>query len=186
MLYSFLFICFCNFLQGQNLFIHAGPMVGHNSLNELSPDGFPHVGHRVGVDFSVNKGRLHILLGGHYLKYEFNPTIEKTGFKYDTPHREMKGRVGLGLNIVSIPKVFKLRIKAMGAIHYGDVDNEDIVIPYPYTAINKTYYGADFGLGINVSFVTLDLEYEKGLSNVIENTKESTFDFWSITAGVSF
>lgn len=185
-LLTVIFLSLCFSVQSQNIFVHAGALMGHNNLKELSPDGFPHVGKRLGLDLSVNKGNIYLLVGGQYMKYEFNPTIEKKGLDFNSPHQEMKARLGVGVNIVSIPKIFKLRVKAMGALHYADVDNTNIVIPSPYTELNKTYLGADFGVGINISVVTLDIEYEKGLSNVIDKTEDSKFNIWSMTAGLSF
>lgn len=172
-------------LQGQNLFLHVGALMGHNTCEELSPDGFPHVGQRFGLDLSTNKGMLYGVAGVQYMRYEYNPSIEKKGLDFNSPHQEMKARAGIGMNIVSIPKIFKLRVKALGTVHYADTDNDMIVIPSPYTEVTKTYFGTEFGLGVNISVITLDIEYEKGLTDTIDKA-DSKFNFWSMTAGISF
>lgn len=175
-----------SFVSAQNIYFHGGAVLGENNLESLSPYDLPHSGYRVGVDMGLNKGLLYLIVGGQFMKYDFNPTLDSFMFQQQSPQREFVGRVGVGLNILHVPKLFKLRAKLLGNLHYADVENESILIPEPYTDLQKTYAGISGGVGITILYFTLDVEYEKGIKSAIEGTTEATFDFLYLTAGLSF
>jgi len=96
-----------------------------------------------------------------------------------------KARFGLGWNLIELPPVVRLRAKFLGSVNLITApDSRDL--PSPYEQMNDGYASLDFGIGVDVLFFTIDIEYEKGLLNAVNKAQETKLDYWSLTAGVFF
>lgn len=181
------FLMFCiGICLSQGMHITAGTVLGNTTFEGLSSDGTnSHKGYRIGVDGRLMGDSMYFLAGAHYMKFDMNPNSQTTLTTHNQSIEEIFGRFGLGFTFLETRK-FKLRGKALGGVHYVYSTTDNIQVPSPFSDVNEAFGGAIVGLGVDVLFFTLDVEYEKGLVNAINMASESKFDFLYFTVGLFF
>ncbi len=165
--------------------VHGGLLAGQFNTTNLTPEGTTHRGWRVGVDARLNSGKMFFTGGVHYFKYSFDAADGGEYFNTGDSFTIQKGRFGLGWNLIEIPLIMRLRAKLMGSINLITAP-DDRDLPSQYERMNDGYASLDFGLGVDVLFFTIDLEYEKGMLNAVNQAPDTKLDYWSLTAGVFF
>lgn len=175
----------CISVSGQaGAHVHAGAVAGKFGTETLTPGGTSHRGFRVGVDARLNSGKMFFTGGAHYMKFAFDAG-DGEFFKPGDSFSVQKARFGLGWNLIEVPLVMRLRAKLMGSVNLITAP-EDRDLPPQYERMNDGYASLDFGVGVDVLFFTLDVEYEKGLLNAVNMAPDTTIDYWSLTMGVFF
>lgn len=165
--------------------VHGGIISGKFNTASLTPSGTSHTGYRIGVDARLNSGKMFFTGGAHYFRYAFDATESGAYFKNEDSFSIQKARFGLGWNLIEVPLIMRLRAKLLGSVNLITApDNRDL--PSQYERMNDGYASIDVGVGVDVLFFTLDVEYEKGLLNTVNQAPDTTIDYWSLTLGVFF
>jgi len=183
LIFTFLLAHDCSSQAGAH--VHAGLLAGKFNTDILTPNDTRHRGFRLGVDARLNSGKMFFTGGVHYFKFAFDATNDGDYFKPGDSFSIQKGRFGLGWNLIEIPLIMRLRAKLLGSVNLISAP-EDRELPAPYERMNDGYASIDIGVGVDVLFLTLDVEYEKGLLNAVNQASETTLDYWSLTVGVFF
>jgi hypothetical protein len=169
--------------QNGGLQVHAGYIAAFNGDKNFSPSGF-RGGYRVIADGRLIGGSMHFLVGGGFGNMAINAT-SAPGFSSDS-YNFFSGRIGIGFTILRISRDLRLRSKIIGTVHFvGDVDETKIENP-EYRQVNDSYGGASTGLGIDMGWLTFDVEYEVGLINMIFEKPDTKLHILSLTAGFMF
>jgi len=165
--------------------LHGGLLSGQFATASLTPEGTVHRGWRIGVDARLHSDKMFFTGGVHYFKFAFDAAEGGEYFKPGDSYSVQKARFGLGLNIIEIPRIMKVRGKILGSVNLISAP-DDRDLPSPFERMNDGYGSLDFGIGIDVLFFTIDVEYEKGLQNAVNEAPDTKIDYWSLTAGVFF
>lgn len=173
----------CAYTQGMH--VSAGSVLGMSSLDGLSLDGSKHKGYRIGIDGHLMGDGMYFLAGAHYIKFDMNPSSETSYSNHNVSVDEVLGRFGLGFQFYKTRR-FKLRGKLLGGIHYIHSRTNVVQVPAPYSELNEAYGGVIVGLGVDLMFFTIDIEYEKGVVNVVNMASDSNIDFLYFTVGFFF
>ncbi len=142
-------------------------------------------GHAVGLDVLLGaEDRTYFKLGGYYARLHMQPQEhpkETKFFKVTDGFDVFKGVCGLETRLVTLPRfnwrlgaaaAFNLVTHVMGAIRFDD--------------INNAYFGMHFSMGVDLSFVVLDLIVEPGLADFKPDTTDSKPLMMLLTVGLRF
>lgn len=179
--FSILILC-CLGLNSsaQGINIHFGTSSATNKF--LTPDGFSNSGFVLGADVRLNEGNMYFYGGVQYHKLGFTPTESFSLFPEDPSFNFLKFRVGLGYNLFDInDNMIVFRGKTLASF--------DIINGVPETSLitfNDGVAGLVLGLGVDVFMITLDVEYEIGFFNAVNQIKETSYSFINFTTGVIF
>lgn len=165
--------------------VHGGLLSGQFKTTELTPEGTVHRGWRIGVDARLHSGKMFFTGGVHYFKYAFDAIDGGEYFKTGDSFSVQKARFGLGWNLFELRQIMRIRAKFLGSVNLISAP-DDRDLPSSYERMNDGYASLDFGVGVDVLFFTIDLEYEKGLLNAVNMAPDTKLDYWSLTAGVFF
>lgn len=165
--------------------VHGGLLAGQFKTTNLTPEGTSHRGWRIGVDGRLHGGKMFFMGGVHYFKYSFDASDDGSYFDTGDSFSIQKARFGLGFNIIELPPIARFRAKLLGSVNLITAP-EGRDLPAPYTMMNDGYASLDFGIGVDILFFTIDLEYEKGFLNAVNQAEETKLDYWSLTAGLFF
>jgi len=181
----FVFSILCVSASFSQTHMHFGLLSGSNSLQTLTPDDFSHSGWRVGVDQQVFGKGVYILSGIHYVRFNEEARNGTDFFDTDPAIQILKPRAGIGITPLALSKFFKIRGKALASYNYFlAFEGEDAT--FETDKIKSGYMNLDLGLGVTVGILTLDVEYEMGLNDVIEDLADSKYRFLSVSAGFMF
>ncbi len=184
-------IMFFGFL-GSTLFLHAqevkvNPKFGVNisgieaEIDDIRTEA--RAGWNAGIDFRIGKGA-YIAPGIHYYSYSAGlksriEDVDDFRLEDETTIQSLKLPVNLGLKI--------LGLRAQGGIvptyvtHVRERDGFDFDIDQ----LNRLTWGANVGVGIDLLFLTLDANYEIGLSDYFKNV-EGRNNLLTLSAGIKF
>ena len=173
-------------VSGQNgAHIKAGiSLVGDIDLSSYSDTSFHHKAYHVGVDARIGPFGFFLSPGLHYYAVDIRST---TGFDFlaQAPkYHIIKGPVNLGYKIF-INRRVKLRVQGGVDVNYILLIDEN---PYGITFndVNDIFVGLNVGTGLDVGRLTFDLNYESGLSNVMDGVDDTELSFLSLSLGVFF
>ncbi len=164
------------------------PKVGYNLQGiEAEIDDFDaeaRTGWNIGADFRMGRGLVYLSPGIHYYnvtadvkEHNFDPTDIQ--FSDETTIRSLKVPVNLGLRILGlraqggVSGTYVLGVKEVGEVDF-DIDD-----------LNRFTYGANVGVGLDLLFLTADLNYEIGLNDYFENASGSN-NVLSLSVGLIF
>ncbi len=166
---------------------HAGISVSTNGESEITQSGQAHYGYFLGVDVRMFADTKMFFTGGvQYHRISLLSQSSPNFFSNDANLSLIKGRWGLGFYLATINNN-RLRLKILGSLDYvNDFDSEAIVNNAPYNQLNDSSLGAVVGLGIDLKFITLDIEYQKGFINTYREIPDSKVDYITLSAGVFF
>ena len=172
---------------GQGMAVYAGSSSMKTQLPSLTTDGHAHTGYHVGADGRLGDDSFYFTVGLQYHKLDFNATPDFSFNVTDPSFGILKGKGGLAFKIFEVNKQIVTRIRLMGALDYllntpesGTVDNPSNLV------FNEGVAGAIGGLEIDIYFLTLNFEYQKGFFRSVKETDDSSMDFITMSLGVNF
>lgn len=186
----FLTICtlvllsFSALAQDGGMRIYAGATSMANQDDAINPSGFAHSGYHLGVDARLFSGGMSFLVGGRYTLLSKSALENFRISSHDSSLTLMSGRVGLDFNIISVSNLFRLRSKALASF--------DVIMAQtgpPTTTgfkLNDGWLGIVTGIGADIGFAIVDIEYEIGVVNGYNKMKESTFNTLTLSVGFFF
>lgn len=152
----------------------------------LTPEGTSITGYHVGLDARLFSGTMFFGGGIQYHKLTLLAQTEEDFFSPDNSLSVIKTRFGLGFNAHQFTHLIMLRAKVFGTFDFNSDYDRDLIPnneDYVYTG---AYAGLVFGLGLDIGFITFDVEYEKGLVNALEKRPDSKLDYWTASVGFFF
>ncbi len=175
------FISYSLFSQGATVYV--GYSSAKNQHEMLTVEGTKHTGYHIGADGKLGDEQFYFLVGGQWHKLSFLST-NKAKFSPDDPTLKIiKGRAGVAFKLFGIGDIFTTRLRFIGNIDY--------IFEYPQETnpdlnLNEAVAGISSGLEFDISFITLNFEYQKGFFNMINQTDQSSLNFFTANLGVSF
>jgi hypothetical protein len=196
MRYIFTFLV-CVFLftqvyaQEAGLNIYAGPSAMFSRDKIVTKKGEGHYGYVIGANARLNSDFMYFLFSGEYGTFDFlsSKSLKIVGGNDLT---YMKGKIGLGFDVVKLGRRTHLRTKFQGNIMFVNNFDQSLLEKTAslknngYTNVNDGIGGLSTGIGISKGAMTLDLEYEYGLFNFFYEKEESKLDFLNLVMGVRF
>lgn len=180
----FLTMCLFSFSYSQT-HMHFGLLSGSNELSTLTPDNFSHSGWRIGLDQQIFGKGVYILGGVHYVRFNEEARMGSNFFETGPAIQILKPRAGIGLTPFALTRLLKLRLKALASYNYF-LAFEGESASFESNRIKTGYLNMDIGVGATVGIFTLDVEYELGLNDVIDELADSKYRFLSVSAGIMF
>ena len=165
--------------------IYAGVTTAWNADNNVTPEGQLHSGWEAGLDARLNNDRMYFLLGIKYGQTDLLATTSPSFFG-GSKMEIIKGRVGLGFDVIRISSNFFITAKVAGSIVYVNNYDKDLLTKDGYDKINDGTAGLIGGAGIRIGKLNVDLEYEHGLFNMYSQQKLSNMHFVSLLFGINF
>ncbi len=172
---------------GQGMTLHGGTSSMKSEFLALTPDETAHSGYHLGADGRLGDDGFYFLVGLQYHKLSLSPTEKFSLMPTDPSMNFIKGKGGFAFKIFQINKDIVARLRVLGTIDYllnGHSLNQDLDLDSKQ--FNEAVAGAGGGLEIDVYFMTLNLEYQKGFFNALNETPDSSLDFLTFSLGVNF
>ena len=166
--------------------LYAGVITTYNKDKVITPKGTLHSGWITGIDARLNSGRMYYLMGGQYGKADLLGTTKPRFFVARQQMTFLKGRVGLGFDMIRISPRFFITSKIVGSINYIVAYPEELLTIEGYKTLNDGTAGLIGGLGVKIGILNIDLEYEHGLFNIIPDKPDSNMNYISLTGGINF
>lgn len=164
--------------------VYAGITSATSQDEFLTPEGTAITGYHIGLDARLFSGTMYFGGGLQYHKLTLLATPEAEYFGPKQAHNMIKTRFGLGFNVHQFTHLITLRAKVFGSFNFNlEYDPDLVPEDYVYTGAHA---GAIAGLGVDISFITIDVEYEKGLVNALSERSDSKLDIWTVSMGVFF
>jgi hypothetical protein len=185
----FVFVLCCNYLLafsqgGVNL--NVGLVKSEIANPLFNPEGTALYGYQIGADIRLNEGSMYFNPGLHYIRLSVEPQESLDFFGHKENFDIIKGRFGLGFRLIKLSDKTLLRAKLIAAINYITKTHKKFKELYPGYDINEAFAGLDFGVGLDFYALTLDLEYELGVVNMINEVKDTKMNMWRLSLGVFF
>jgi hypothetical protein len=180
--------------QAQNNKTVINPKVGVNlsavdgNLGDLQAAA--KVGWNAGVDFRVGGKKLFLSPGLHFNNYTARlvndiDTDTQLNFKDETTIQALKAPVNIGFDITGKKQLLNLYLKGGVTPTMILAVNEKAGIPFSKDDLKTFTWGANVGLGMDVSILTVDLNYEIGMSDYFANTTGRN-NVLTLSAGIRF
>lgn len=183
---SFAFFLSMAGVQAQStsgLQVYSGYLAGLNSNKDFSPTGV-RGGYFAGADARLLGGDMYFLIGGRFNVMSLNAS-SAPGFSSDT-YSFFSGRIGVGFTILNISRNIRLRSKFLGSVHLLNTIEEEKIDNPRFTEVNDSYGGLVTGLGVDIGFITADLEYEYGVINSVFKEPDTKISFLTLSVGFKF
>jgi len=172
---------------GQGMMVHAGATSMKSGLASLTPEGTAHTGYHLGADGRLGDDDFYFMIGLQYHKLNFDATDKFELQPVDLTYNLMKGKGGFAFKVLRVNDDIVARLRVMGMIDYilnvPALDTEKALTNMEF---NEAVAGLGGGLEVDVYFMTLNLEYQKGFFNSVKETKGSSLDFLTLSLGVNF
>lgn len=164
---------------------YVGLTSGFNQDSNVTPSGAMHSGWVAGVDARLNNDRMYFLFGLLYGTADLNAQTSPT-FLTGDKMSFIKGRVGLGFDMIRIsPKLF-ITSKIAGSIKYIQSYDRALLTQEGYEMLNDGTAGLVGGVGVRLGSVNIDLEYEHGLFNLYNKVTNSNMHYITLATGINF
>lgn len=157
----------------------------------VTPQGQSHSGYVTGLNIRMLDDGLCFLFTGEYGTFNLLAADKKDYFQ-NPQLTYLKGKVGLGLDLIKLSKRMKIRTKFQGNLLYINTYDEKYVgatLPLResgYSELNEAIGGLSTGLGLTYGILDLDFEYEYGFYNIYYARHHSTLNFYNWVLGVRF
>ena len=170
------------------------PKVGVNlsavdgKLNDLQAAA--KVGWNAGVDFRFGGKKLFLSPGLHFNNYTARlvndiDTDTQVNFKDETTIQALKAPVNIGFDITGKKQLLNLYLKGGVTPTMILAVNEKAGIPFSKDDLKTFTWGANVGLGMDITILTVDLNYEIGMSDYFANTTGRN-NVLTLSAGIRF
>lgn len=180
--------------QAQNNKTIINPKVGVNlsavdgNLGDLQAAA--KVGWNAGVDFRVGGKKLFLSPGLHFNNYTARlvndiDTDTQLNFKDETTIQALKAPVNIGFDITGKKQLLNLYLKGGVTPTMILAVNEKAGIPFSKDDLKTFSWGANVGLGMDITILTVDLNYEIGMSDYFANTTGRN-NVLTLSAGIRF
>ncbi len=171
--------------QSPGIVIQGGLSTAYAKDTNITQKNQAHYGYVIGADARILEGGMYFIIGGQYHVTSLNSTSNPEFFK-NNDWEILMARLGLGFDIVKFSDKIALRSKLLGSINFSiNSPKGGLNIP-GYETVNDSFLGATTGLGLTIGFIDIDLEFQYGFINAYQLQPKSTFDSWTLVAGVHF
>jgi hypothetical protein len=148
------------------------------------------VGWNAGVDFRFGGKKLFLTPGLHYNSYTarlVNDINTDTRLRFDeeTTIQAIKAPVNIGFDLTGKKQLLNLYLKGGVTPTMVLGVTEKAGIPFSKSDLKTFSWGANAGLGMDLAFLTVDLNYEIGMSNYFANTSGRN-NVLTLSAGIRF
>lgn len=148
------------------------------------------VGWNAGVDFRLGDGFVYLQPGVHYYNYTARLLKEvdnpnDVAFKDETTIQNLKIPVNVGLRLLGNNDFFQLHARGGIVPAYVLGVKEKPTFAFDKNSLKDWTFGANVGVGVDILFLTVDLNYEIGLTDYFEGSNGKN-NMLSLTAGVKF
>ena len=164
---------------------YAGIITAYSQDDLITPEGYIHSGYTIGVDTRLDNDPMYFLIGGAFGTMDLISTKSLSYFDGDKL-TFIKGRFGLGFDVLRITSKIFITTKFAGVIKYIVSYDETLLTIPEYDVINKGTATVLGGVGVTIGLLSVDFEYEYGLFNLYSEKKDTRFDYINITAGINF
>jgi len=148
------------------------------------------VGWNAGVDFRFGGKKLFLTPGLHFNNYtarlvnDIN-TDTQLNFKDETTIQAIKAPLNIGFDITGKKQLLNLFVKGGVTPTMILAVNEKPGIPFSKDDLKTFTWGANVGLGMDITILTVDLNYEIGMSDYFANTTGRN-NVLTLSAGIRF
>lgn len=144
--------------------LYTGLSFHHNKDEGVTPKGY-HVGYLGGLDARLTDNNTSFLVGVQYANIAIEPSDGIAFFRSEDNVHYLKGRIGFDSYFFSYNDYTKLRAKVLGT-YYKVLDyDKPRLVAVGNGKIQEGMTGLVLGVGADFSWITVDLEYEIGLSD---------------------
>lgn len=183
-------VCFCSFqLMGQTgVNIKAGLVASQYANEDATSPISMHLGQIVGFDAILEDYRLYINPGFYYLRTGIGQEpIEnlKTPLLERENYHLLKMQLNIGRRFLR-SKVFSVKV-------FGGGNANFLVGLAPDNKMNKfkkdykdIHFGVNAGLGLQLKFLFVDVSYEYGLTDFLQDVEKSSVNTFTLTTGLFF
>ncbi len=166
--------------------IHTGISAAFSQDKNITPSGMGHYGHFVGVDGRLHSGGMYFAGGMKYYRTSLLAESSKSFFSNTENYNFFAARFGLGFTIKQFSHNIALRSKLFGVFNFSNSSPVNTIDVAGYEQLNDSSGGVVTGLGMDIGFFTVDLEYERGIINAFKGRPDSKNDIVSFSVGVLF
>ncbi|MBK7871304.1 MAG: outer membrane beta-barrel protein [Saprospiraceae bacterium] len=174
--------------------VRINPKVGVNvsavdaKLKDIRAEA--RVGWNAGLDLRFGEGALYFTPGVHYFNYTARLIKDlddpnDVEFKDETTIQNLKVPVNIGLRLTGEGGLLQLHAKGGVTPSYVLSVKEKAGFAFDKDSLKDWTFGANVGLGVDVLFLTVDLNYEIGLSDYFEGA-EGKNNMLTLSAGIKF
>jgi hypothetical protein len=189
-LFAMMFVAFATAAFSQ---VKVIPKAGVNlsgldaKLKDLRVNAHP--GWNAGLDLRLGTGGIFLTPGLHY--YNFSADLQETpgevgGFFFEdqTTIQSLRAPVNLGIRLIGAGP---LGLFAKGGVTPAYVlnINEKSEVDFKIDDLNRFTWGANMGLGVDLLFLTADVNYELGLNDFFEGA-EGKNNILTFSLGLKF
>lgn len=148
------------------------------------------IGWNAGVDFRVGGKKLFLSPGLHFNNYTARLVNDidsdtQVNFKDETTIQALKAPVNIGFDITGKKQLLNLYLKGGVTPTMILAVNEKAGIPFSKDDLKTFTWGANVGLGMDITILTVDLNYEIGMSDYFANTTGRN-NVLTLSAGIRF
>lgn len=148
------------------------------------------VGWNAGVDLRIGGKKVFLNPGLHFNNYtarlvnDIN-TDTQVKFRDETTIQAIKAPVNIGFDITGKKQLLNLFVKGGVTPTMIMSVNEKPGIPFSKDDLKTFTWGANVGLGLDITILTVDLNYEIGMSDYFANTTGRN-NVLTLSAGIRF
>ncbi len=161
----------------------AGLALSKNQLSEITPENATNGGYSAAIEGRFLGEGMFFVLQLQYAKYRL---LADDGVQFSIPDNNIQVgyfRVGMGFTLLRFGNLGLLRAKVLGSLDKTIQYTSKALVDTNYNRINDSTVGIVGGIGLDLKWFVLDVEFEKGLINAFYKVKESNFNYFSVRAG---
>ncbi len=177
-----------------NAQVRVNPKVGVNvsaveaTLNDINTEA--RVGWNAGLDIRAGEGFLFFNPGVHYYSYTANlvedvDNAQDFKFEDETTIQAIKAPLNLGLNLTGDGGLLALHAKGGISPTYVLGVKETPNFAFDKGDLNRFTLGANVGAGLDVLFLTIDANYEIGLTDFFKDV-DGRNNVLTLSVGIKF
>ena len=179
---SLLFVCLSAFSQG-GAQLFSGLVIADNKNLSITNSGEYHSGYTIGLQTRLKDGTFVAGPGLKYTRINMFSAEETEFFSSQESYHFIQVPINIGLEY-KVGNILKIRpYIGADATYFYKIDDNSHEINYDY--VKDYFFGAHAGMGIDLWWITLDVIYEKGLSDA-HAFGNSPYNFLSVNLGFFF
>jgi hypothetical protein len=172
----------------------VNPKVGLNfsgldvKLQDITAEA--RVGWNAGLDFRMGDGIIYFAPGAHYYSYTARliqevQSPDDVKLRDETTIQNLKVPINLGLRLTGDNGLLGVHLRGgvMPSMLLGVTERADFA--FDRDRLNTFTWGANMGVGVDFLFLTLDANYELGMSDFFKNV-EGRNNMLTVSVGLKF